>query len=246
MSDAIPSDETAKPRRRAASLAALAVLTIALVGGGWVAYHKYVKSAPMAVGNDFMADPVWGRRAQRVFAPPPAPPQAVIVSPGQVVTVRAVGLVMNATGRPDGSWRLNFAHRGQGPMPDPQAVELLNHRRRILEAKKPPAELNLTDAQKAALAAMPSNPPELAQAAADRAVEICRQLVKLPAADAKAPPLKQELEQIVTAAGKGDRAAIIATYAERASQVRAILSAEQLQTLTGGKPAPKPAAAPAG
>lgn len=246
MSDPTIHPAEGLPPKRAASLAALVALVAVIAGGGWGAYHALVKSAPMAIGNDFQPDPL--RYNWRARAAAPAVQQAVVVSPGQVVTVRASGLVLNATGRPDGSWRLNFLHRGSGPAPDPQAVELLNHRRRILEAKRPPADLKLTDAQRSALAAMPSNPPELAQPTADRAIEICKLLVKMTAADAKAAPLKSELEQIVTAAGKGDRAAIVATYAQRATQIRAILSPEQVQALLTGvaRPAtPKPAAAPA-
>lgn len=235
------------PRRRAASIAALAVLTAVLGGGAWAGYQSFARSAPQAVGNDFVPDQPWsGRRARSAQAAAPRPPVEVL--PGQVIRVNTAGLMLNATGRPDGTWRLNFFHRGAGPAPDAQSVELLSlYRRKIVEPKKPAADLKLTDAQKSALLAMPTNPPELAQAAADRAVELCRQLVKIPAADAKAQPLKQELEQIVQSAAKGDRKAMAATYAERAQQIRTILSAEQVQTLLAGtaKPAaPKPAATP--
>jgi hypothetical protein len=226
-----------------ASIAALVVLTALLGGGAWAGYQAYVRSTPQAVGNDFLPDPSFGggRRARVAQNAAPRPPVEVL--PGQVIRVSTAGLMLNATGRPDGSWRLNFYHRGGGPAPDAQAAELLSlYRRKIIEPKRPAAELKLTDAQKSALAALPANPPELAQADADRAIELCKQLVKTPAADAKAQPLKQELEQIVQAAAKGDRGAIVATYAQRAQQIRTILSPEQVQTLLTG--AAKPAAAP--
>ena len=231
---------------RAASAVALVALIAVLVGGGWGAYRSFVKSAPMAVGNDFIPDLPRGAWRARMAATPAQPPQAVVVSPGQVVTVRAGGLVMNATGRPDGSWRLNFAHRGGGAAPDAASVELLNAVRQALASKRPSAELKLTDAQRASLASLVATPPELASAAADRVVEICKQLVKTPAGDAKAVPLKAELEQVVTAAAKGDRNAILAAYVQRAGQVRSILSPEQVQTLTtGGAARPAASARPA-
>lgn len=223
--------------KKLASIAAVVALAALLGVGAWGAYKMVVPAAPMAVGNDFRPDPAWGARFR--VRPPAAPPAPVVVSPGQVITVRAPDLILNATGRPDGSWRLNF--RGT-PAPDAQAVELLRQRARVVDMKRPPADLKLTEAQRSALAAIPSTPPELTEASAARIVELCKQLVKLPAADAKAAPLRTELESIVVAAAKGDRQAVLRTYMERATQVRSILTPPQIQTLLTGA-APKPAAA---
>lgn len=227
MSDST-TESAAGAGQRVLAVGVLAVVAAVVVGGGWLGYRAVYPAPRMAVAGDFRADPIISRGPRAARANPPA---AVSVSPGQVVTVRASDLVLNAAGRPDGSWRLNFSHRGNGPKPDAQAIELLSQRRRLVEMRTPPAALKLTAGQRAALAALPANPPELSADAAARVVDLCKQLVKLPVADAKAAPLKKELESLVSAAGKSDRTALVAAYAERAQQVRAVLSPEQVQIL---------------
>ena len=251
ISSSIEDARPAMPARgkRAARLA-LAAIVAACAGGGWYGYQRIHGTAgiPMAAAGDFLPDATGtgprggfgGARPPRPGGPPAA---GVSVLPGKVVIARAAGLVLRANGRPDGTWSITCNRPGAG---DRQAIELLNQtRRRILEPRRPQADLKVTDAQRAALATIvPDAPAELAPDAYARVVALLGQLTKLVPTDPKAEPMKAELLQLVAAAAKADAGAVAQQYAARANAIRGTLSAGQVQSLLDQRPAAATATKP--
>lgn len=233
MSTATPSTSFASKLHPGRSVTAI-VAAVLLVGGGAYLYTNRIPR-PASAG-DFRPDP-GGRGGGRFFANAPGvvqrPRDPVSVAP-RTVSVRDGDMTISSQLRSEGDWNIYVSFKGES-LGGADAQRLFLAVRRTVQSKQPPASLKMTDAQRAALAAVPLEPLELTPAQHRQLVDLLNQSQKLTANAPEMATIKSSLQALAAQVKTVDQGALKAKYAERDAKFRSILSAEQIDTLLGAR-----------
>lgn len=210
------------------------ILALVVAGVAWWAFANALPRPENA--RDFRPDPGANRGGNWTLNAPPAnavvrPRDPVTVLP-RIVTIRDGDMTVSCSMRSDAKWNIYVSFGGES-LGGAEAQRLTLAVRRVLDVKTPPANLKLTDEQRAKLKAISLTPLELSDDQLRQLTDLLDQSQKLTANAPQMTPIKQSLQQLAGQVKGADRAAIKQKYADRDAQLRAILSAEQVNTMMG-------------
>lgn len=244
MSTATVSPSGSSRRSPRAAVAGAVIIGLCAVAGWWA----FTQSTPRPESAaDFRPDPGGGRGRWMGNAPANVvvrPREPVTVLP-RVVTIRDGDMTISSSLRADASWNIYVTFNGQSL--GGEARQLMLAVRRALDARRPPAGLNLTDAQRAALATIPSTPPELSEDQFQKLTDLMNQSQQQTANAPALTPIKQAMQAIAAEVKGVDRNAVKEAYAQRDAKYRSTLTPAQVERLLarGNQANPAPAAPPA-
>jgi hypothetical protein len=211
--------------RSPAWLSAL-LIGLTLLGGGWLVWNWLDdRTVPFA---DTVADPAAGPRGGNPFARGRAArpmQEGVNVLPGRLFVIVSGPNRLEA--RFNDAWNLRYTPPG-GALMDADTRRVLRRRSALLNNPSRAAQLSVTDEQLARLRAIPEAMPTVDEATRQHVISLIERLEPLDSDSPEAMTLKAELTSQAASLGTRDFQPHRQANLERARQVRAILTEDQL------------------
>ena len=216
-------------RRRVPAWVGVALVVICFVAGA--AFIWWVVRDPLSGGSDFVPDPngATAMRPRATFRAPPNPESIRKTSDdnGGVYVAQAFGTVMNIEVN-NGSPKYTFRYLKKDLLPA-DIKDILLMKFRIMQDDAVAQHIGLTDDQHQKLATISTNVTNLAPAAADRDKLIAQWQQYFTASDSAKTDAEKSLLASLKQVGDDNVAATRQKAQDRADQIKAILTPDQIK-----------------